>query len=153
MPPTTQLRGSQILDGTITTDDIDDSVEKEFTKVRVTTDDSTPDFLSSKIVAGSNVTITVLGVSGSAQTLSIAASGGGGGGTVATAVNDTTGSFNISNIQDGQYLKRSGNNIIGSFIMMAAIGISNETEAVKFVGTANDTLTGIYAFSGTAVLA
>jgi hypothetical protein len=80
MPPTTQLRGSQILDGSITTEDLDDALEKEFTKVRVTTDDSTPDFLSSKIVAGSNVTITVLGASGSAQTLSIAATGGGGGG-------------------------------------------------------------------------
>lgn len=71
----------------------------------------------------------------------------------ASAINDTTSSFSISNVQDGQYLKRSGNSIVGSFIMMAAVGIANETEVVRSVGTANDTLTGIYAFSGTAVLA
>jgi hypothetical protein len=71
----------------------------------------------------------------------------------ASALNDTTGSFSISNVQDGQYLKRSGNTIIGSFIMMSALSIANETEVAKSVGTANDTLTGIYAFSGTAVLA
>lgn len=71
----------------------------------------------------------------------------------ASAINDTTGSFSISNVQDGQYLKRSGNSIVGSFIMMAAVGIMNETEVAKSVGTSNDTLTGIYAFSGTAVLA
>ena len=47
MPPQTQLRGSQILDGSITADDVDDALEKELTKVRVTTDDSSADFLSS----------------------------------------------------------------------------------------------------------
>ena len=71
----------------------------------------------------------------------------------ASAINDTTSSFSISNVQDGQYLKRSGNSIVGSFIMMAAVSVANETEVVRSVGTANDTLTGIYAFSGTAVLA
>lgn len=79
MPPT-QLRGSQILDGTITTEDIDDALEKEFTKVRVGPNDLTPDFLAAKLVAGSNITITVIGASGSAQTLSIASTSGGGGG-------------------------------------------------------------------------
>lgn len=78
---TTQIKGSQILDGTISSDDIDDSIEKEFTKVRVGTNDSTPDFLSTKLVAGSNITLTVNGLSGSNQTLMIAADGGGGGGS------------------------------------------------------------------------
>lgn len=77
MPPT-QLRGEQITDGTISSADIDDTVEKEFTKVRTSTDDLTPNFLSSKIVAGSNVTVTVTGASGSNQTLTIASTGGGG---------------------------------------------------------------------------
>ena len=80
MPPT-QLRGEQIADGTIASADIDDAVEKEFTKVRITTNDSTPDFLSTKIVAGANVTVSTTGVSGSNQTLTIASTGGGGGST------------------------------------------------------------------------
>jgi hypothetical protein len=83
MPPT-QIRGSQILDGSINSDDIDDALEKEFTKVRVSSSDSTPDYLSAKVVPGSNVTITVVGASGSNQTLRIAASGGGGGGSSLT---------------------------------------------------------------------
>jgi hypothetical protein len=78
---TTQIRGSQILDGSIGTADIDDNLEREFTKVRTTRDDLAAGFLSTKIVAGSNVTVTVVGASGSDQTLRIAASSGGGGGT------------------------------------------------------------------------
>ena len=77
MPPT-QLRGEQIADGTIKSADIDDTVEKEFTKVRISTDDLTPDFLSTKIVAGLNVTVATSGAPGSNQTLTIASSGGGG---------------------------------------------------------------------------
>ena len=75
---TTQLRGSQILDGTITSNDIDDSLEKEFTKVRTTVDDSTPAFLSSKISAGSGISLSVSGVSGSNQTLLITSTGATG---------------------------------------------------------------------------
>lgn len=70
----------------------------------------------------------------------------------ASSIYDTTASFPFSGIQDGQYLKRSGNSIIGSFIMMAAISIANETEVAKSIGTANDTYVGTYVFSGTAVL-
>lgn len=80
MPPQTQLRGSQILDGSITADDVDDALEKELTKVRVTTNDSSADFLSSKVVSGTGISVTVVGASGSSQTLRIAATGGGGGG-------------------------------------------------------------------------
>lgn len=75
----TQLKGSQILDGTIKTEDIDDGLEKEFTKVRVTTGDSSPDFLSSKVLAGDNITINVVGSSGSIQYLAISGSTGGAG--------------------------------------------------------------------------
>ena len=78
--PITQIRGTQIQDGSITADDVDDNLEKALTKVRVTTDDATADFLSSKIIAGSGIAVTVVGASGSAQTLSIAATGGGVGG-------------------------------------------------------------------------
>jgi len=80
----TQIRGSQILDGSIKSEDVDDSLEREFTKVRVTPNDSTPDYLAAKVVAGTNVTVTVVGASGSNQTLRIAATGGGGGGTSLT---------------------------------------------------------------------
>ncbi len=82
---TTQIKGSQIQDGTITSSDVEDSLEKELTKVRVTTNDSTPDFLSTKIIAGDNITVNVIGTSGSIQYLAISGSatggGGGGGGT------------------------------------------------------------------------
>ncbi len=81
---TTQLRGTQILDGTITSSDIDDALEKDFTKVRTTVDDASADFLSSKLAAGSGITLTVVGASGSSQTLRIAATGGGGGGSSLT---------------------------------------------------------------------
>lgn len=74
----TQIKSNQILDGTIKSDDVDDSLEKEFTKVRATTDDSTSGFLSSKISAGDNITVSVTGASGSNQTLTISATGGAG---------------------------------------------------------------------------
>ena len=91
---TTQIKGNQIQDGTITSADIDDSLEKNFTKVSVSTGDSSPDFLSSKVLAGDNITINVVGVSGSVQYLaisgSIAGGGGGGSGTI-TGVTAGTG--------------------------------------------------------------
>jgi hypothetical protein len=61
-------------------DDLQDSLEKELTKVRVTTNDSTPDFLSTKIIAGDNITVNVIGTSGSIQYLAISGSAGGVGG-------------------------------------------------------------------------
>ena len=82
--PITQIRGAQIQDGSITADDVDDNLEKALTKARVTTNDSTADFLSSKIIAGTGIAVTVVGVSGSAQTLQVAATGGGGGGGVSS---------------------------------------------------------------------
>lgn len=80
-----RIRGEQIADGSLTTEDIDDSLEKEFTKSRVTTNDSTPNFLSSKIIAGTNVTINVVGVSGSDQVLEISSSASGGSGNSVSA--------------------------------------------------------------------
>ena len=94
MPPQTQLRGTQILDGSITADDVDDSLEKELTKVRVTIDDSSADFLSSKIASGTGISVTVDGTPGTNQKLRIASTGGGvGGGTPASTVASGT-SFN-----------------------------------------------------------
>lgn len=89
---TTQLRGSQILDGSITAADVDDALEKELTKVRVTTDDLSADFLSSKVVAGTGIAVAVVGTSGSNQTLRITATGGGGGGGSSLTVSGTLGS-------------------------------------------------------------
>jgi len=83
MPPT-QLRGSQILDGSITAEDVDDALEKELTKVRVTADDVSADFLSSKVVSGAGISVTVDGASGTNQKLRIASTGGGGGGGAGT---------------------------------------------------------------------
>lgn len=83
-----RIRGEQIADGSLTTEDIDDSLEKEFTKSRVTTNDSTPNFLSSKIIAGTNVTINVVGVSGSDQILAISSSAGGAGGGITQLTQD-----------------------------------------------------------------
>lgn len=89
----TKLKGTQIFDGTITSANIDDGLEKEFTKVRVTTGDSSPDFLSSKILAGDNITLNVIGASGSAQYLTITASAGGGGGGDSFFASTTTDSI------------------------------------------------------------
>lgn len=91
MPPTTQIRGEQIQDGSIKSADVDDALEKEFSKVRATTNDSTPDFLGTKLVAGTNVTLNVIGVSGSNQSLAISSSVAGNaaitGGTI-TGITD-----------------------------------------------------------------
>ena len=93
----TQIKGSQVLDGTITSSDVEDSLEKEFTKVRVTTGDLTPDFLSNKIIAGSNITINTIGASGSVQYLAITGSGGSG----SPAGSDTHIQFNDAGIFGG----------------------------------------------------
>ncbi len=95
---TTQLRGTQILDGTITSSDIDDALEKDFTKVRTTTDDASADFLSSKLAAGSGITLTVVGASGSSQTLRIAATGGGAGGGASLTISGSSGATAYSNV-------------------------------------------------------
>ena len=88
---TTQIKGTQIQDGTIKTEDIDDVLEKDFTKVRTTDDDSSPNFLSSKIIAGDNITLNVVGSAGSTQYLAISGSAGGGGSGDITAVYAATG--------------------------------------------------------------
>ncbi len=91
-----RTRGGQIADGSLTTEDIDDSLEKEFTKSRVTTNDSTPNFLSSKIIAGTNVTINVVGVSGSDQILAISSSASGGGSGIGGTIETNEISYGTS---------------------------------------------------------
>lgn len=93
---TTQLRGSQILDGTITSSDIDDVLEKDFTKVRVTTDDSSSGFLSSKLAPGSGISLDVVGAPGSNQTLRITATGGGTGGGSSLTISGSLGAASYS---------------------------------------------------------
>jgi len=95
---TTQLRGSQILDGTITSSDIDDVLEKDFTKVRVTTDDSSSGFLSSKLAPGSGISLDVVGAPGSNQTLRITATGGGTGGGSSLAISGSLGAGSYSDV-------------------------------------------------------
>lgn len=90
---TTKLKGVQIFNGTITSDDIDDALEKEFTKARVTTNDSTPNFLSSKITAGTNVTLNVRGASSTNQTLELSASSTPPGGSNTQVQYNSNGSF------------------------------------------------------------
>ena len=88
---TTQIKGSQIQDGSIKSEDVDDSLEKELTKTRVTSGDSSPDFLSTKILAGDNITLNVIGSSGSIQYLAISGSAGGGGSGDITSVSAGVG--------------------------------------------------------------
>lgn len=71
----TRIKGNQIFDGTITSANIDDTLEKEFTKVRITTDDSTPNFLYSKIDTSGSIFVNVVGSVGTSQTLAITGSG------------------------------------------------------------------------------
>jgi hypothetical protein len=94
---TTQIKGNQIQDGTITSADVNDSLEKDFTKARVSTGDSSPNFLASKVLAGDNITINVVGVSGSVQYLAISGSaGGGGGGSGSGAITGVTAGTGLS---------------------------------------------------------
>ena len=106
---TTRIKGNQIFDGTIKSEDIDDSLEKEFTKVRVTTDDSTPDFLYSKITTSGSITVNVIGVSGSSQLLAISGTTPGGS-TTQIQFNDG-GNFGAD---DGLTFNKSSNTLFVS---------------------------------------
>lgn len=111
---------------------------------------------NSVITGNLTATQTISGTT--AQFTNITASFSGTGASLtnitASAINDTTGSFSISNVQDGQFLKRSGNSIVGSFIMMAAFRESNQIINTKFLGaTSSDEIQIVFPFSGTAVLA
>ena len=124
---TSQIKGSQIADGSITSADISDALEKDFTKVRITSNDSSSDFLSSKLVAGNNITLTVNGVSGTSQTLTISsAGGGGGGGATSPGGSDTYVQFNDAGLFSGNsgltYNKSS--NTITSTILKVTNGLS-----------------------------
>lgn len=65
-------------------------------KVKVSSNDTTPDFLISKIVAGTNVTIDEIN-DGSNETLRISSSGGGGGGTPTLRNVSSTDTFSTAN--------------------------------------------------------
>jgi cytoskeletal protein CcmA (bactofilin family) len=71
----TQIKSSQILDGTIEEQDFSDSLKREIEKVSVTANDSSPNFLNDKLTAGSNITLAILGGSGSNQQIEISAAG------------------------------------------------------------------------------
>ena len=79
------------------------------------------------VVAGTNLTgggttgDVTLSLSSSINLTSVTASFSGNAANLtsvtASAINDTTSSFAIQGVEDGQYLKRSGNKIIGAFIL------------------------------------
>jgi hypothetical protein len=93
-----------------------------------------------------NVSSTVSGTI--AQFTQITASFSGNGSNLtqitSSAINDTTGSFPIQGIEDGQFLKRSGNKIIGAFVFSAFVSF-----AVPFSG--QEIAPTSVTFSGTAV--
>ena len=117
---TTQIKGSQIKDGTITSENISDSLEKEFTKIRVTEGDSNPDYLHLKIATSGSISVAVTGVSGSAQLLAITGSGAsfiGGYGTnnnVITADSDGNIIAKTNLNFDGSLLGITGSLILSS---------------------------------------
>ena len=106
------------------------------------------------VVAGTNLTgggttgDVTLNLSSSINLTSVTASFSGSGANLtsvtASAINDTTSSFAIEGVEDGQYLKRSGNKIIGAFILSTFVMFP-----VPFVGQeiADTSIT----ISGTAV--
>ena len=70
--PTT-FTGIQIRDETITLDDIGPEAEEQFSKVKVSSGDTTTDYLSNKVVAGTNIAVNTIN-SGSYETLAISGS-------------------------------------------------------------------------------
>jgi hypothetical protein len=120
---TTQIKGSQIQDGSIKSEDVDDSLEKDFTRVRVTTGDSSPDFLSTKIIAGDNITLNIVGSSGSIQYLAISGSAGGGGGG---------GSGDITSVSAGTGL--SGGGTSGDVTLAINDSIVATVSGTTFIG-------------------
>ena len=68
----------------------------------------------------------------------------------ASAINDTTGSFSVSNIQDGQYLKRVGNSIVGTFLTTFMVNFA-ELENAYTMGNSGDSYINIETSDGTAV--
>ena len=69
----TTITGRQIRDSTITVDDISSSAQEQFAKTKVSSGDTTTDYLSNKIVAGPNIVINVVNT-GSYETFAISAS-------------------------------------------------------------------------------
>lgn len=139
----TKLKGTQIFDGTITSANIDDGLEKEFTKVRVTTGDSSPDFLSSKILAGDNITINVLGSSGSIQYLAITGSAGGGtpAGNNQQIQFNNGGAFGAS----GNFKFDSANNVLsltGSFGMKG--NVTPDADTTYDLGSSDKRWANVY---------
>ena len=68
MSPT--LTGKQIRDETVTLDDIGPEAEEQFSKVKVSSGDTTTDYLSNKITAGTGISININN-SGSYETITI----------------------------------------------------------------------------------
>ena len=147
---TTKLKGAQIFDGTIKSEDIDDSLEKEFTKVRVTTDDTTPDFLFFKVVAGDDINFTVIGPAGTNQTLAISSTIAPGGTNTNVQYNnngDFGGSSNFTfngstvfitgSLSQGNGSKATGQYSYAGGADSESIGVTSHAEgsATKAIGS------------------
>ena len=69
----------------------------------------------------------------------------------ASALNDTTGTFAVQGIQDGQYLKRVGNLIVGTFFVGSVLVIPEDVNVLTCGISASDSITTAYVFNGSAV--
>src|SRR5690348_7585276 len=73
----TKIRDGQLKSETITTGSIDDTTERYLQRILISSGDSTPDFVNTKFLAGTNITLNTIGSFGSNQQLAISSSGGG----------------------------------------------------------------------------
>lgn len=165
----TRIRGSQILDGTIDIPDISPTLKSEINKVAVTSNDSTPDFLSNKILAGDGITMVVMGSSGSYQHLVLSSSaqqaaccasewGVDGAGIVFTTSSirvdgdaefDGTVNFNVDEIELTGSLFVSGSSTFDGDVNV--VGFFNAEGGVELSGSALE-ISGSLLVSGSSEL-
>ncbi len=115
------------------------AVDSSDEKVKVSINDTVASYLSSKIVAGANITITVLNPGGNEQ-LQIAGLGAGGGTSLATgAITQTGHGFTVAyptpvrKTDTGDYVKSQAIRTTSSDLSAEVIGIAVASDANTFV--------------------